>query len=295
MLADLARRLVQARRSGEWRHQGRAEISASRSSSTSCGAQACATACANPLEAVTSRSPISRKAASTIISAAASPATASMSAGSCRISRRCSTTMRSCIELMTEVLARDEVAALRAAHRARPSTGCCARWWCEGGGFAASLDADSEGEEGKFYVWSSREIEEVLGADDAHSVRRDLRRDGGRQFRRPQYSQPTQQLSSFATQTTERVSPDAVRSCSRGAARRVRPGFDDKVLADWNGLMIAALANAADAFDKPEWLAGGRARLRLHQYRDDLQRATAPLPIAPARRRRRRPPTTTPT
>ena len=38
-------------------------------------------------------------------------------------------------------------------------------------------------------------------------------------------------------------------------ASRVRPGFDDKVLADWNGLMIAALAKAADAFDRPDWLA----------------------------------------
>ena len=37
-------------------------------------------------------------------------------------------------------------------------------------------------------------------------------------------------------------------------AVRVRPGFDDKVLADWNGLMIAALANAADAFDRADWL-----------------------------------------
>jgi hypothetical protein len=40
-------------------------------------------------------------------------------------------------------------------------------------------------------------------------------------------------------------------------AGRVRPGFDDKVLADWNGLMIAALANAADTFDRPDWLEAG--------------------------------------
>src|SRR4029450_2767180 len=39
-------------------------------------------------------------------------------------------------------------------------------------------------------------------------------------------------------------------------AKRVRPGWDDKVLADWNGLMIAALANAAQVFEQPSWLAG---------------------------------------
>ncbi len=47
-------------------------------------------------------------------------------------------------------------------------------------------------------------------------------------------------------------------------AARVRPGLDDKVLADWNGLMIAALVNASIVFDAPEWLGDGEARLRLH-------------------------------
>ena len=47
--------------------------------------------------------------------------------------------------------------------------------------------------------------------------------------------------------------------------KRVRPGLDDKVLADWNGLMIAALVNAGVILDEPDWLAMARARLRLHR------------------------------
>ena len=78
-------------------------------------------------------------------------------------------------------------------------------------------------------------------------------------------------------------------------ARRVRPGFDDKVLADWNGLMIAALANAADAFDRAGLARGRGARLRFRLYTDDCRTGGCCTPIAPARRRRRRPPTTTPT
>ena len=49
--------------------------------------------------------------------------------------------------------------------------------------------------------------------------------------------------------------------------KRVRPGLDDKVLADWNGLMIAALVNAGVHFDEPAWLAMARARLRFHRAR----------------------------
>jgi uncharacterized protein YyaL (SSP411 family) len=123
----------------------------------------------------------------------------------------------------------------------------------EGGGFAASLDADSEGEEGRFYVWTRAEIEEVLGAQDArlfcevydvtaegnwegHVI---LNRLGDLALRSPAEEQA---LAGMRAKLLARRSA------------RVRPGWDDKVLADWNGLAIAALAQAARVFDRPEWL-----------------------------------------
>jgi uncharacterized protein len=155
----------------------------------------------------------------------------------------------------------------------------------EGGGFAASLDADSEGEEGKFYVWSKAEIDEVLGAEDAarfceaydvtaegnwegHSI---LNRLGSLELGSPDEEQALAGMR--------------VKLLARRAGR-VRPGWDDKVLADWNGLMIAALAQAARVFERPEWLELAKAAFEFvvtrmekdgrlfHAYRDG--RAAAP-------------------
>jgi uncharacterized protein len=124
----------------------------------------------------------------------------------------------------------------------------------EGGGFAASLDADSEGEEGKFYVWSKAEIVAALGQDDAEvfALAYDVSEAGNwehhnilNRLKAPVLGAPSdeQRLAHM------RLELLAHRN------RRVRPGWDDKVLADWNGLMIGALAHAARVFDRPEWLA----------------------------------------
>ncbi len=59
-------------------------------------------------------------------------------------------------------------------------------------------------------------------------------------------------------------------------ASRIRPGFDDKVLADWNGLMIAALAKAADAFDRPDWLAAAEQAFDFIRTRMTSERAAVP-------------------
>jgi hypothetical protein len=121
------------------------------------------------------------------------------------------------------------------------------------GGFASSLDADSEGEEGRFYVWSLDEIERVLGADDAalfaslYDVTAHGNFEGHNILNRLTGREPT-------AEETPRLA-DLRARLAEARNTRVRPGLDDKVLADWNGLMIAALARASVAFGRPAWRA----------------------------------------
>src|SRR5262249_61566443 len=111
------------------------------------------------------------------------------------------------------------------------------------GGFASSLDADSEHEEGKFYVWSEPEIDAVLG-DRAQLFKRyyDVTPEGNWEGKTILNRSAMPEL---ADQETERELAECRALLLRARDARVRPGWDDKVLADWNGLMIAATANAA--------------------------------------------------
>jgi uncharacterized protein YyaL (SSP411 family) len=120
------------------------------------------------------------------------------------------------------------------------------------GAFASSLDADSEGVEGKFYVWFLDEIRAVLG-DDADLFARiyDVTRHGN--------WEETNILNRLRSGWSDDPALEPrLRSCRERLlahrAARVRPGLDDKVLADWNGLMIAALVRAGLALDRPAWV-----------------------------------------
>ncbi|NIJ43314.1 hypothetical protein FHS78_003627 [Parvibaculum indicum] len=122
------------------------------------------------------------------------------------------------------------------------------------GAFAASLDADSEGEEGKFYVWSETEIDEVLG-DDAPLFKQAYDVAAGGNWEGTNILNRLHHADTGVTEEEETaLSPPKQKLLARRATR-IRPGFDDKVLADWNGLMIAALARTGLAFDEPEWIA----------------------------------------
>jgi uncharacterized protein YyaL (SSP411 family) len=124
------------------------------------------------------------------------------------------------------------------------------------GAFASSLDADSEHEEGKFYVWSEAEIDAVLG-ERALLFKRfyDVTADGNWEGK----------TILNLTQTPEPPDQETARELAACRAllfearkHRVRPGWDDKVLADWNGLMIAAMANSGLVFERPDWIATAR-------------------------------------
>jgi uncharacterized protein YyaL (SSP411 family) len=124
------------------------------------------------------------------------------------------------------------------------------------GAFAASLDADSEGEEGKFYVWSRTEIAAVLGESDTEFFARhyDVSAEGN--FEGHNILNRLRRVDGTDADET-RLKPLREKLLA-ARAKRVRPGLDDKVLADWNGLMIAALVNAGIALGELSWVAMGR-------------------------------------
>lgn len=120
------------------------------------------------------------------------------------------------------------------------------------GAFAASEDADSEGEEGRFYVWSAAEVRALLGAADyalfasVYDVTEGGNWEGHTILRR---------RNGLGDEASERILARCRATLLSAREKRPRPGRDDKVLADWNGLMIAALARASSVFRQPAWLA----------------------------------------
>ncbi len=145
------------------------------------------------------------------------------------------------------------------------------------GAFAASLDADSEGEEGKFYVWSLADIESVLGVDEARLFAAQYDVTPGGNFEGHNILNKLKRLPRSMDRSISAANDEPrlalLRSKLRDAReKRVRPGLDDKVLADWNGLMIAGLVNAGTTFGEPSWIAmAARAFLMIdaHMTRGD--------------------------
>ena len=155
----------------------------------------------------------------------------------------------------------------------------------ERGAFYSAEDADSEGVEGKFYVWASSEIRDVLGEEDAGfaaevfgltdagNVRDEAsgRQTGANVLHLPAApANLATRMDVSEDELLERI--ESVRAkLFDFRAKRVRPHLDDKVLTDWDGLMIAALARAAQAFDEPAYAEAARrcAEFLLDAMRDD--------------------------
>jgi len=132
------------------------------------------------------------------------------------------------------------------------------------GGFYSTQDADSEGEEGKFFVWDESEIESLLGADaELFKGRYGVTADGN--FEGHNILFGANSIEALAKQF--KLSGDEVRSKLKAARqslfdvrdRRVHPDLDDKILAGWNGMMLAAFAEAARVLNRPDYRAAAQA------------------------------------
>ncbi len=147
----------------------------------------------------------------------------------------------------------------------------------ERGGFYSTQDADSEGHEGKFFVWSPSEIEEVLGAEEAalFNAYYDVTEGGNFEGKNIlNIKAAAEEVAKRAGVSVERL----LEAVSRGreklfAAReaRIKPARDEKVLTAWNGLMLASFAEAAAILERQDYLevAGKNAAFVLDELRRD--------------------------
>ncbi len=126
------------------------------------------------------------------------------------------------------------------------------------GGFYSSLDADSDGEEGKFYVWSEKELDSLLGSDSAvvkshYGVTAGGNFDGRNIFHvrtDPSFAAARMGIS---RELLERIIGDAKTTLYAVRGERIHPARDEKILAGWNGLMLRGLATAARAFEREDF------------------------------------------
>jgi len=130
------------------------------------------------------------------------------------------------------------------------------------GGFCSALDADSEGVEGKFYVWTEAEIRDALGSDALADAALD--------YFRPRRFEHGLILEARGPEPPPEVLAEIKARLLSVRSGRARPGLDDKRLTSWNALMIAALAEAGAVLDRSEYLdaAARCASFVLSELRD---------------------------
>ncbi|WP_020577223.1 thioredoxin domain-containing protein [Actinopolymorpha alba] len=126
------------------------------------------------------------------------------------------------------------------------------------GGFASALDADSEGVEGKFYVWTPQQLREVLGEDDGN-----LAAEIFGVTERGTFEHGTSTLQLPADPADPERFADLRARLFAARAQRVPPGRDDKVVAAWNGLAIAGLAEAGALLEEPAYVDAAREAAEL--------------------------------
>ena len=129
----------------------------------------------------------------------------------------------------------------------------------ESGAFYSALDADSEGEEGKYYVWTKADLKEVLGAD--YSIAKDYFNVNEKGFWEGNYillrNEDNEALASAAGMSLlayQAKVEEIKRKLLKNRESRIKPGLDDKSLTSWNALMLKALCDAYLSFGKEEYL-----------------------------------------
>jgi len=134
------------------------------------------------------------------------------------------------------------------------------------GGFYSATDADSEGEEGKFFVWTPTEVEAVLGPDEGGRLCAyyDIAEEGNWEGKSiPHTPRSVERVASrlgISADDLRKSLDDGRAKLYEARRRRVPPGLDDKVLTAWNGMMVGAMAEGARVLGEPRYrAAAGRA------------------------------------
>lgn len=135
------------------------------------------------------------------------------------------------------------------------------------GGFYAALDADSDGEEGKFYVWTQHEIQQLLGEDaelimDYYTIQENGNWEHGKNIlHRTESDESFAKSKGLTLKDLHKITDQANAKFLKERTNRIRPGLDDKILAGWNGLTMKGLADAYAAFGEEKYreLAVGNA------------------------------------
>jgi hypothetical protein len=146
------------------------------------------------------------------------------------------------------------------------------------GGFYSTQDADSEGEEGKFFVWSESEIDSVLGEEALFKAAYGVTARGNFEGHNILFVADTAEALAGKFKLAEAEVESRLAASRRklfaARAKRPHPGLDDKVLSGWNGLMLAAFAEAARSLDRPDYLAAAvaNAEFLLREMRTPTRR-----------------------
>jgi uncharacterized protein YyaL (SSP411 family) len=164
------------------------------------------------------------------------------------------------------------------------------------GGFYSTQDADSEGEEGKYFVWSQEEIDELLGPEDARlfNYSYDVTPEGNWEEKNILNRPKTHAQAARVLGVDEAKLSEVLARCRQELfevrARRIAPGRDDKVLVSWNGMMISAFASGAQVLGDQRYANAARDAadfvlrtmrtkdgMLLHSYKDGQARFNAYL------------------